>query len=190
MIPSLSFVANWITRIQQIRDSCRTQGLPQQLVGQGTTAPRSNKVAGVIVDSKMQLVLWFAGLRGAMSFALVEHIPQYDGVTGEGTRLKSELKAMTSASIIFTVFVLGGATFYMMEALGLTPKQSKENGFGGGGKSAPTERELEMMGLMTLNGQRDVDDNEETSSHSGDDPGELYDTPAEMNFFWTWMYSG
>lgn len=179
MIPSLSFVANWITKIQHLRDSCRSRGLPQQLIGQGTPASCPGNMAGVIVDSKMQLVLWFAGLRGAMSFALVEHIPQYDAVTGEGTRLKSELKAMTSASIIFTVFVLGGATFSMMEALGLTPNQSKENGVGGGGKSAPSERELEMMGLMTSNHQREVDDNEETSSTSGDDPADLYDSSSE-----------
>jgi NhaP-type Na+/H+ or K+/H+ antiporter len=182
MIPSLSFLANWITKIQQIRDSCRSQGFPQQSIGQSQPVTKTNKAAGVIVDSKMQLVLWFAGLRGAMSFALVEHIPQYDAVTGEGTRLKSELKAMTSASIIFTVFVLGGATFYMMEALGLTPnQQSKDNGVSGGGKSAPSDRELEMMGLMSSHSPRDGDDNEETSSNSGEDTGELYETsPAEM----------
>lgn len=82
--------------------------------------------AGVIIDSRMQLVLWFAGLRGAMSFALVEHIPLYDPVTGLGSRLKPELKAMTSACIIFTVFVLGGYTYYMMERMGLAPsKESK-----------------------------------------------------------------
>jgi NhaP-type Na+/H+ or K+/H+ antiporter len=72
----------------------------------------------------MQLALWFAGLRGAMSFALVEHIPLYDAETGEGTRLKPELKAMTSASIMFTVFILGGTTFYIMEYLGVSPQSN------------------------------------------------------------------
>ena len=56
-----------------------------------------------------------------MSFALVEDIPLYDATTGAGTRLKSELKAMTSASIFFTVFVLGGCTFYIMDWLGMAP---------------------------------------------------------------------
>jgi hypothetical protein len=175
MIPSLSSVANWITNIQQFRDRCRSRRLPQQLLVQGTHVTRSSNEAGVVIDRKMQLVLWFAGLRGAMSFALVEHIPQYDAVTGEGTRLKSELKAMTSASIIFTVFVLGGGTFYMMEALGLTPNQPcKENGVGGGGKSAVLEREMEMMGLLSTNGSREGNDNEETSSNSEEDSGEQY----------------
>jgi hypothetical protein len=67
----------------------------------------------VVIDRKMQIVLWFAGLRGAVSFALVERIGLYDSTTGEGTRLKPELKAMTSATIMFTVFVLGGYTYYV-----------------------------------------------------------------------------
>ena len=73
---------------------------------------------GVHIDCRMQSVLVFAGLRGAMSFALVEHIPMFDTTSLTGSRLKPELKAMTSASVIFTVFVLGGATSYLMERLG------------------------------------------------------------------------
>jgi len=113
MIPLLSLLANWVTTVQQLRANWRssrnTRGIP------GST--------GVIIDRKMQIVLWFAGLRGAMSFALVETIPMYDTVTGEGSRLKPELKAMTSACIVFTVFVLGGSTFSLTERLGLAPKQ-------------------------------------------------------------------
>lgn len=111
MIPTLAFAANWITRAQQLRQNCRQP------------ARRAGNNNGVIIDTKMQLVLWVAGLRGAMSFALVEHIPLYDEITGEGTRLKAEMKAMTSATIVFTVFVLGGYTFYMMEQLGLAPNK-------------------------------------------------------------------
>ena len=73
----------------------------------------------------MQVVLIFAGLRGAMSFALVEHIPMFDTTTGQGSRLKPELKAMTSASIIFTLFVLGGSTSYLMERLGYSVKKQQ-----------------------------------------------------------------
>lgn len=115
MIPSLSLVANWITRIQQRRASCLSQTHPK----------RAGVSAGVIVDNKMQIALWFAGLRGAMSFALVEHIPLYDSFSGEGTRLKPELKAMTSASIMFTVFILGGYTNYIMQNLGVAPSHRK-----------------------------------------------------------------
>jgi len=115
MIPTLSLVANWITRMQQVRAACRAQT---------TRKAAPSTPAGVVVDKKMQLVLWFAGLRGAMSFALVEHIPLYDSVSGEGTRLKPELKAMTSACIMFTVFVLGGYTYYVMDYLGMAPSST------------------------------------------------------------------
>ena len=166
MIPSLSVVANWITKSQQSRGICNLH-IQQQFTHLDTPSNRSNQVAGVIIDAKMQLVLWFAGLRGAMSFALVEHIPLYDAVSGEGTRLKSELKAMTSACIIFTVFFLGGTTFYMMEALGMSPKSKSEHA---------DELEMEMAGLLCsttsndtenvdgLDGSRDFHDNNESTS--------------------------
>lgn len=89
----------------------------------------------LVVDHRLQIVLWFSGLRGAMSFALVENIPLFDAATGHGSKFKSELKAMTSASIVFTVFVLGGATYYLMEYLGMS--------------AITTEEELEMMSPLT-----------------------------------------
>ncbi|KAL3823510.1 hypothetical protein ACHAXA_010832 [Cyclostephanos tholiformis] len=103
MIPLFSHVANIFNRMS--------------LSGQQQQSPM-NINEGVHIDRRMQVVLVFAGLRGAMSFALVEHIPMYDTTTGQGSRLKPELKAMTSASIIFTLFVLGGATSYLLERLG------------------------------------------------------------------------
>ena len=115
MIPTLSLLANWITSMQQSRANCRAAVHHLRRGGAND--------ADVTIGSRMQLVLWFAGLRGAMSFALVENIPLYDAVTGEGSRMKAELKAMTSACIIFTVFVMGGCTDYVIERLGLA--QSK-----------------------------------------------------------------
>ena len=138
MIPLFSLLANWITTIQLMRANCRPRnqrGLP------GST--------GIVVDPKMQIVLWFAGLRGAMSFALVETIPMYDTVTGEGSRLKPELKAMTSACIVFTVFVLGGYTYYLMDYLGMAPKH---------------EPSTEMSSLIQRNTERvDDDDSSQVS---------------------------
>ena len=112
MIPTMSFFANWVTKVQH----CRSNGTNGDATSQ----------RGVVVDKKMQMILWFAGLRGAMSFALVEHVPLYDSSNGEGTPLKPELKAMTSASILFTVFVLGGYTYYVMEHLGMSPSTSRK----------------------------------------------------------------
>lgn len=115
MIPILSHLSNIINRMiisRNNRPSC---------------IPRSDNNENVHVDRRMQIVLIFAGLRGAMSFALVEHIPLYDTITGQGTPFKPELKAMTSASIIFTVFVLGGATSYLMERIGYSINLKQEH---------------------------------------------------------------
>ena len=102
-------MANTLTRFKwwRVANTCTNRSL----------SPLNNNL--VLIDVKMQIVLIFAGLRGAMSFALVEMIPSYDPVTGKGSRLKPELKAMTSASIVFTVFVLGGYTYFLLERLGL-----------------------------------------------------------------------
>lgn len=164
MIPCLSTLANWITKIQQVRSRCRYQKLPQQQDSVlSPSVHKENNPAGVIIDRKMQLVLWFAGLRGAMSFALVENIPLFDAETGMGTRLKSELKAMTSACIMFTVFVLGGLTFYMMENLGLAPAQNKSVG---SQKLSISDMDTEMVSLLLK--KEDSSDYElDTSSSRG-----------------------
>jgi hypothetical protein len=65
----------------------------------------------VYLDKKTQLILLLAGVRGAVSFALVENIPVWDTVTKTGSKFKAELKAMTSSSIVFTLFVFGALTY-------------------------------------------------------------------------------
>eukprot|EP00550_Attheya_septentrionalis_P006795 CAMPEP_0198295942 /NCGR_PEP_ID=MMETSP1449-20131203/30205_1 /TAXON_ID=420275 /ORGANISM="Attheya septentrionalis, Strain CCMP2084" /LENGTH=1030 /DNA_ID=CAMNT_0043996381 /DNA_START=243 /DNA_END=3335 /DNA_ORIENTATION=- len=128
MIPFLTFVANSFNRINHKTRVCRHERSRKNTDRTSPQTAVSIERNGVIIDRKMQVVLWFAGLRGAMSFALVENIPLFDTVTGQGSRLKAELKSMTSASIVFTVFVLGGCTFYLMERLEMTPKKD-QNGF-------------------------------------------------------------
>ena len=100
------------------------------------------------IDGRMQLVLIFAGLRGAMSFALVETVPMFDTQTHQGSRFKPELKAMTSACIVFTVFVLGGSTYYLLERLGLGPASKDDNA-------------VELVSLLNRSREDDVEDEEE-----------------------------
>jgi NhaP-type Na+/H+ or K+/H+ antiporter len=163
MIPSLSTLANSITKILQVRANGRSQQLPQQQQQSSSSQPRQNNPAGVVIDKNMQLVLWFAGLRGAMSFALVENIPLFDAVTGEGTRFKSELKAMTSATIIFTVFILGGGTYYMMDALGMAPSHTSKNK-----RDSNSEREMETEMTALLSSKGSVDGNDESEEFTFD----------------------
>eukprot|EP00532_Pseudo-nitzschia_australis_P019519 CAMPEP_0168298782 /NCGR_PEP_ID=MMETSP0142_2-20121227/23875_1 /TAXON_ID=44445 /ORGANISM="Pseudo-nitzschia australis, Strain 10249 10 AB" /LENGTH=719 /DNA_ID=CAMNT_0008248253 /DNA_START=225 /DNA_END=2384 /DNA_ORIENTATION=+ len=63
------------------------------------------------LNRQTQLILLLAGVRGAVSFALVENIPVWDNVSKTGSQFKAELKAMTSSSIVFTLFVFGGLTY-------------------------------------------------------------------------------
>jgi NhaP-type Na+/H+ or K+/H+ antiporter len=80
------------------------------------TTERS-KTASALQNRHIQLMLILSGLRGAVSFSLVESLPIYNAVTNEGTKYKGILKAMTSASILFTIFILGGSSFYILKYL-------------------------------------------------------------------------
>jgi len=101
-------------------------GRPTDVTG-NVYDPTEVRMGRVVIDKKTQLVFFFSGLRGAMSFALVENIPLYDSVTGHGSRFKPELKAMTSACIFFTIFLFGGSTFYLLERLGLTERPPEQD---------------------------------------------------------------
>jgi len=135
MVAFSSFVANTVTTIgvvgkRSMQRTCGVAGAPM------------DKSKAVIIDGRMQIVLIFAGLRGAMSFALVETVPMFDSSTGEGSRYKPELKAMTSACIMFTVFVLGGYTNYLLERLGLGP-------------AGKDEEKIEMVPLIKSDDEED-----------------------------------
>jgi NhaP-type Na+/H+ or K+/H+ antiporter len=67
------------------------------------------------LDQKTQCIILLAGVRGAVSFALVENIPVYDAVTKHGSKFKAELKAMTASSILITLFVFGALTYFTVQ---------------------------------------------------------------------------
>jgi len=90
----------------------------------------------------------------------MENVPIYNAVTGEGCEFKPLLKAMTSASIIFTTFVFGGGAYYILPHLGIHPHNEEHpsvvetgtdisslDGVGAAGDHAPTSKKkvsLEM----------------------------------------------
>lgn len=86
----------------------------------GGGVSNSSKTAVAISDPRTQAVLVLAGLRGAVSLALVENVPIYNQQTGEGCEFKQLMKGMTSASILFTTFVFGGGAYYILPALGIS----------------------------------------------------------------------
>ena len=82
------------------------------------------------VSGKNMFIMWFAGLRGGISFALVENIPRFDIITQTGSRFKPELEACTSTCIMFSIFVFGGGTHSMLEYLGVVGTGGQEEGGG------------------------------------------------------------
>lgn len=79
----------------------------------------SSRTAAAIRDRRTQAVVVLAGLRGAVSLALVENVPIYNNVTGEGCEFKQTMKGMASACILFTTFVFGGGAYYVLPHLGI-----------------------------------------------------------------------
>ena len=69
----------------------------------------------VYLGSKTQLILFYAGVRGAVSYSLVQNIPVYDAVTKQGSRFKNELRAMTSSTIVVLLFCFGALTYFTIQ---------------------------------------------------------------------------
>jgi NhaP-type Na+/H+ or K+/H+ antiporter len=174
MVPTMSYLSNWLVRIQHNKHSicafCFEPSVGRALRPRNkedmTSSPSS-----IHIDTKMKIALWFAGLRGAMSFALVEHVPMYDSLSGHGTRLKPELKAMTSASIMFTVFLLGGSTYYIMRHLGIDPSSDLLNDKGQFDLPNSTMTKTPFTRKQTLS-TSEVDDDSDDYDDAGDDKSE------------------
>lgn len=81
--------------------------------------PQVSRTAAALQDRSVQLVLVLSGLRGAVSLALVESVPIYNSMTNSGSEYKGYMKAMTSGSIIFTIFVFGGSAYYILRNLNI-----------------------------------------------------------------------
>ena len=99
--------------------------------GVSSTGTNSSRTAAAIREPRTQAVLVLAGLRGAVSLALVENVPIYNNVTGEGCEFKQTMKGMTSACILFTTFVFGGGAYYVLPYLGIT-RDDHQSGMGDG----------------------------------------------------------
>jgi NhaP-type Na+/H+ or K+/H+ antiporter len=82
----------------------------------------------VYIDKKTQLILFSAGIRGAVSYALVQNIPVYDAVTKHGSHFKGELRAMTSSTIVVLLFSLGALTFFTVQQGIEEPERERTSG--------------------------------------------------------------
>lgn len=114
---------------------------------------RLNDPAPIIPPSyltpKTQLILILAGVRGAVSYALVQNIPVYDAVTQHGSHFKGELRAMTSGTIVVILFVFGALTYFTVghgdaaaaqeDTHGLQGRRPRPLGGGGDNDSAMSQ---------------------------------------------------
>lgn len=112
-----------------------------------SSEPQVSRTAAALQDRRIQCVLVLSGLRGAVSLSLVESIPIYNAVTGEGSEYKGEMKAMTSASIIFTVFLFGGSAYYILRRLDI---QSIDKPHGGYNSRDASSRAKSTSGTRSL----------------------------------------
>jgi len=112
------------------------------------------------LDKKTQLILLLAGVRGAVSFSLVESVPVWNQVSQSGSSYKAELKAMTSSSIVLTLFVFGALTYVIVKrgdasdgeqtmGRGLTHRLIPETSDSDDEANVPSESALEMDHHMT-----------------------------------------
>lgn len=126
----------WYLNILRQRGGCYK---PTRMA-EDSVEPQVSRTATELQDKKVQIVLVLAGLRGAVSLALVESVPIYNGVNGTGSNYKGEMKAMTSASILFTIFVIGGSSYYILRKLNISKGGGEESGEGSENLSPISEK--------------------------------------------------
>jgi NhaP-type Na+/H+ or K+/H+ antiporter len=127
MIVACSFVVNRMDCCKcawrLLRD--RTRDPQDSSSAAGDTVPESPSESpppgsSSFITPKTQFILWFAGMRGGISFALVNNIPVFDLITKTGSRFKPELEACTSTCIMISMFFFGGLTNSVLAYLGIT----------------------------------------------------------------------
>jgi NhaP-type Na+/H+ or K+/H+ antiporter len=114
----------------------------------------------VYLNQQTQLIMFAAGVRGAVSYALVQNIPIYDAVTKHGSKFKHELRAMTAFTVVVLLFTFGALTYFIAKkdqrerqqreyaANSLTTRLmstglASDIGFGESAASGPTSLELD-----------------------------------------------
>eukprot|EP00966_Prymnesium_polylepis_P112140 2593979-Prymnesium_polylepis.1 len=86
------------------------------------------------IPLRMQLLLWFSGLRGAIAFALAVYFPTSAGSSsssssehgsGDAVEAAAVVKSATMIIVLATTLVLGGLTGPLVKCLGLEQPPSQ-----------------------------------------------------------------
>ena len=84
------------------------------LLGWSTNILRKNSAK---FEFRGLIIMWWSGLRGPVCFALAMSVPRYNFVTGIGTTNAPKIAATMTSLVIFTVFILGGSSNFLIYSL-------------------------------------------------------------------------
>lgn len=93
-------------------DSCSKQWLC------GAPRDKGKQEKDMLLPWKYQFFLFYGGLRGALSFALAENVGEYDVIFDKGSHYHGEVLAMTSATILFHMLIMGGTVGFLLQWAG------------------------------------------------------------------------
>lgn len=139
-----------------------------------------NKFRVVKINKRMQFVMWFSGLRGAIAYVLSLHLEL------DSTKKRHIVITGTLAVVIFTIVILGGLTYPLITFLKITGPEVKDKNE----RKRNSESSNENGGPVTLSktehasGTVETDYNSSMYSASEDELGhvdlELDDTQTKV----------
>ena len=174
MVVALSLIINlcvWLDLEMIIIRLCRMCCFPSTNSAAAETVPDRDdddsvfSFTRVYLDGKTQVILFSAGVRGAVSYALVQNIPVYDSVTKTGSHYKGELRSMTSATIMIILFAFGALTYFTVQRDSSQTDRERVAG-------SLTHRLLSIS-LHSDEGRRGVDEGAEVDSDPGNSSFEI-----------------
>ncbi|TYZ61199.1 hypothetical protein PybrP1_009891 [[Pythium] brassicae (nom. inval.)] len=139
------------------------------------------------IPMKMQIVLWFAGLRGAIAFALSQYVAT--NMPGPNQDL---YVTTTLAVVIFTTIICGGLTEPLLKYTKLKREREATSADAHGDDDDDEEEEFGLLGDAKA-GQRGVnggDDGDEDGDEDGNEGGHprlfqrSVDTSNNLHSFW------
>ena len=129
----------------------------------------SNATRSVKIPLRMQLVIWFAGLRGAIAFALSQNMP--------GPH-KDVYETTTLSIVIFTTLVCGGLTEPVIRLNGMKRTHGEADGDDDDAAAPLTSQQYELMNIA------DGRDREERGGGGGDRDGPR--SPGGLGIYGAW----
>ena len=102
-----------------------------------------NKFRAVKINKRMQFVMWFSGLRGAIAYVLSLHLEM------DSLEKRKIIITGTLTEVLFTIIVLGGSTYPLIKFLKITGKTPRRAAMSTK-KGSPTQGESVVTLIKTV----------------------------------------